>query len=227
MVDANLLARAPRLPTDRGTNYMTPSMDIPLLALRTGRMSMSTFKKRTHRVWLNIARSLLRRWRGPVAVDVDDVCQELLLNAWIFSGHWDSKLDVTITRFVTYNAIDKAKKWLHQQRNAYRRDDSAAARFDRPISSLNLSEYAEEHLLDSLAVPADAEEAYAQRQALCAAALRAPDQHLPAMVALARTGDIDLAAQALKESTAACVALRLTSIDDARVAIKRALTAVA
>ncbi len=204
-----------------------PDIDAPLLALRCGRLSPDVFERRTRGLWTAQSKKLLQRWRGPVAVDVDDLRQELLLNAWIACGHWDPKRGVSITRFVLYNAIDKAKKWLHQQRNAYRRDDKAGPRFERPVSSLNLSEYAEEHFFDSLAVPASAEDAYIRRQNLVAAVLRAPDQHVPAMVALAKTGDIDLAALALKSSTAACVALRLETVADARLAVVHALHAVA
>lgn len=203
------------------------TMDEALLALRCGRLSPTAFFRRTRSVWLAMANALLRRWRCPTSINVEDVCQELMLNAWIFAGHWDPKRSVTISRYVIYNCTDKAKKWMHQQRNAYRRDDKAAPRFERPVSSLNLSEYAEEHLFDSLAHAASQEDAYAQRQLLTAAVLRAPAEHVPAMVALARTGDIDLAAEQLKQSIPACVALRLESVADARLAVTRAISAVA
>ncbi len=202
-------------------------MDEVLLALRCGRLSFTTFERRTRGVWTALAEMLLRRWRGPVAVSVDDVRQELLLNAWIFCAHWQPDRGTAISRFVVYNATDKAKKWLHQQRNAYRRDDKLGGRFEVPFSALNLTEHAAEHLLDPLAVDPVQGQSLEQRQMLALATLRAPAEHVPAMVALTRTGDLELAAAALKQSTPACVALRLTSMDDARRAVSRALHAVA
>ncbi len=209
-----------------------PDIDAPLLALRCGRLSPDVFARRTHGLWTAQAKKLLQRWRGPVAVDVDDLRQELLLNAWIACGHWNPERGVTITRFVLYNAIDKAKKWLHQQRNAYRRDDKAPARMERNFSSFHRdtgdsADNPEERLLQGAATEPTAEEAFSRRQLLVAAVLRAPNRHVPAMVALAQTGDIDLAALALKASTAACVALRLETVADARLAVVHALQAVA
>lgn len=204
-------------------------MDEALLALRCGRLSPDAFFKRTKSNWASIAEHLLRRWKGPVAVSAEDIAQELYINAWIFCGHWDPAAGVTISRYVTFNAIDKAKKWLHQQRNAYRRDDKAAPRMERPVSTLNLSEYAEEHLFDSLATAANQEDDLISRQdrryQLLFRALEAPPQHVPAMVALARTGDLELAALELHSSVPACVVLNLQSLDDARLAVSRALHA--
>ncbi len=202
-------------------------MEEVLLAMRSGRLSFAEFERRTRPIWTNIAQHLLRRWRAPVSVSVDDVRQELIVHAWIFAGHWRKELNVTITRYVQFNAIDKAKKWLHQQRNAYRRDDRSPGRIERPVSSLNLSEYAEEHLLDALAHEPSQEESLATRQEVLALAKRASPEHRPALAALARTGDPELAARHLLESTAACIAFRLESVDDARHAVTRAIHSLA
>ena len=195
--------------------------------MRSGRLSFEEFERRTRPIWTNIAQHLLRRWRAPLAVSVDDVRQELILHAWIFVGHWRKELNVNIVRYVQFNAIDKAKKWLHQQRNAYRRDDRSPGRIERPVSSLNLSEYAEEHLLDEQAHEPGQENALVYRQEMLALATRAAPEHRPALAALARTGDPELAAEHLRQSTAACVALRLETLADARHAVTRALHSLA
>lgn len=202
-------------------------MEEVLLAMRSGRLSFAEYERRTRPVWTNIAQHLLRRWRGPLSVSVDDVRQELILHSWIFAGHWKKELNVSIARYVQFNAIDKAKKWLHQQRNAYRRDDKSPPRIERPFSTLHLSEYAEEHLLDSLATEANQEQSLAARQEVLALATRASPEHRPALAALARTGDPELAALHLHQSNAACIALRLESVDDARHAVTRALHSLA
>lgn len=208
-------------------------MDEVLIAMRTGRLSFKEFEKRTRPVWTNIARSLLRRWKGPIAVTDEDLLQELILHAWIFAGHWTpgtctaNGQPVTIGRYVTFNAIDKAKKWLHQQRNAYRRDDRSSGRMEKPVSSMNLTEYAEEHLFDDMAHMATQEDLLAERETVLALATRADPEHRPALAALARTGDLELAALQLRQSSAACVALRLETLADARHAVSRALHSLA
>lgn len=202
-------------------------MEEVLLAMRSGRLSFAEFERRTRPVWTNVAQKLLRSWRSPLAVSVDDVRQELIVHVWIFAGHWKKDLGVPLSRFVMFNAIDKAKKWLHQQRNAYRRDDRSPSRFDRPVSTLNLSEYAEEHLFDDIATAANQEEALTQREEMLAKAYDAEPEHRPALAALARTGDVELAAEYLHQSTPACLALGLESIADARHAVTKAIHSLA
>ena len=98
---------------------------------------------------------------------------------------------------------------------------------ERPVSSLNLSEYAEEHLFDDLAHMASQEDSLAERETMLVLATRAAPEHRPALAAIARTGDPELAAHHLRQSTAACVALRLETLADARHAVSRALHSIA
>lgn len=231
---ANLRSPVPPL-----TSYLeSPApMDELLLALRCGRISFDLFERRTRPVWTALAENLLRRWRGPVAVSVDDMRQELMLGAWIFVAHWDPKRlgpdgqPVAIGRFVTFNACDKAKKWLHQQRNAYRRDDKSPSRVERNFSSYRRSGdeegQVEEQLLQKVSTASSAEELLLRREALVAASDRAPLEHRPAMLALAQTGDLDLAAERLAQSPIAYAVHNIRSEADARRAVVRAIQAVA
>jgi hypothetical protein len=203
-----------------------PNMDPCLLALRSGRMSFQTFELRTRNVWVATAEHILRRWKGPVAVSVEDVKQELLIYVWTFVGHWDPSLGISIGRYVMFNAYDKAKKWLHQQRNAYRRDDKSSARFDLPVSSLNLTEHAEEHFFDAIATSPTAEDMLAGRQFLLRAVATAPVEYVPAVVALAKTGDFDLAVEALYSNPLLALA-GVATMNDARQLVADALNAVA
>lgn len=98
--------------------------------------SFDEFAKKTTRVWESIARYLLRRWECPVAVSIEDVTQELLLNAWLRYKKFDPNRGVTLKRFLIFNATEYAKKWVHVQRNAYRRLDTSESRFATPNTEL-------------------------------------------------------------------------------------------
>jgi hypothetical protein len=206
-----------------------------LMAVRCGRISFGLFERRTRPIWRAMAESLLRRWKGPASISAEDVMQELILGAWIFVAHWsperlgtDGK-PVSIDRYVVFNSMDKAKKWLHQQRNAYRRDDRSPGRFERPFSSFQKpgSEIdAEQALLDLAAVEPVAEQALLDRQHALMVVARTPREHQPAMAAIVRTGDVDLAAQYLASQPAAFV-LGHDSIALAHRAVVRALRTVA
>lgn len=211
-----------------------------LQAVRCGRVSFALFERRTRPIWRNMAESLLRRWKGPIAVSVDDVVQELLLGVWIFVAHWEPHRrdsqghPITLERFVVFNSMDKAKKWLHQQRNAYRRDDKSPSRIERCFSSYggrSSDDYdPEQALLDRVAEAPVAEEAIIERETarihVLEALARTPSEHLPAMAAIARTGDIDLAAQYLAAQPVAFV-LGYDTPNDAHRAVVRALKSVA
>jgi hypothetical protein len=155
------------------------------------------------------------------------------LGAWIFLAHWDPKRGATIERFVIFNSMDKAKKWLHQQRGAYRRDDRSPPRFDRPFSSFlapGADVDPEQLFLDRAADAPQAEEQLIERETtrslMLEALARTPSEHLPAMAAVARTGDIDLAVQYLSTQPAA-FALGHDTQPAAHRAIVRALKSVA
>ena len=128
-----------------------------LLALREGGDAVfPEFAAGTRVVWSRFARYLMRRWRGPTGVSLEDLEQELLLAGWQAVGRWDPARQVPIDRFVTFNSIDKAKKWLHKQRSAKRRDDNAPSRHALTFTQLGCEE-AED--ADRFAwVPGDAEE---------------------------------------------------------------------
>ncbi len=212
-----------------------PNMDAPLLALRTGRISFQTFERRTRNVWAAIAKHILRRWRGPIAVSEQDIVQELYVSVWTFTGHWDEKHGQSITNYVVWNAYDKAKKWLHQQRNAYRRDDSSPSRCEMPFSAMRRAGSAEddwdpeEALLNRVALEPDrspaVDDILTGRRTLELAALAYPE-HAPAMVALAKTGDLDLAAQIVYDNPLLALA-GVDTMNDARRLVSSALQAVA
>lgn len=104
-------------------------MKVELEALRAGRVSFDGFFIQTRHEWRRLAKYLLSRWPVPDGVELDDVMQELAVAAWQFVGKYDPERGTALQRYVVYNAVDKAKKWLHKQRDAYRRDDRSPGRF--------------------------------------------------------------------------------------------------
>lgn len=112
-------------------------MKVELEALRDGRVSFDAFFAQTVPEWRRLAKYLLARWPVPDAVDVEDVVQELAVAAWQFVGRYDPERGTPLQRYVVYNAVDKAKKWMHQQRAAYRRDDRSPSRHALNATSLD------------------------------------------------------------------------------------------
>jgi hypothetical protein len=116
---------------------MNESYELAFTLLRDGRITFDEFARRTLPYWRRQAASLMRRWRQPLWVSIDDVVQDLLLAANRFVWEWDPSRGTSLIGFVTYNAYDKAKKRAHAQRGAKRSGnaDSNPSRMERPVSS--------------------------------------------------------------------------------------------
>ena len=101
------------------------------------RISFDEFSRKTRSFWAAAARYLMTRWKGPEAVEVDDLVQELLLEAWrSFPMHDPLRGD--LTEFICYQATSRAKRWLHGQRGRRKcsRSDKAPSRFPLRFSSI-------------------------------------------------------------------------------------------
>lgn len=91
-----------------------------LMAVRAGRLTFDQFARQTSTRWRYLADQLLRHWSAPAAVDADDLCQELLIGAWAVLPRWQPARGASIDRFVIFNAMTSAKRWLHVQRGVKR-----------------------------------------------------------------------------------------------------------
>lgn len=213
-------------------------MQAELEALRAGSISFEEFQSRTIDTWRRLAKYLLRRWPSPAGVDVDDLVQELLLAAWNFAPRFDAKRGSSLRSFIVFNACDKAKKWLHQQRNAYRRDDKSPGRYPACFSSLTNDEgftFIEylcavppaEDLL--VVLENDQEERQRRRNAMTKTAEMLEDE-LDQMLILAiaeSDGDIDDAVTLVWSNPRACLALRVDDEAGIRRALRRVLKVAA
>lgn len=83
-----------------------------------GRISLTEFFRTSAEEVKRMAISLLKRWRAPPNVAVEDMAQEIRVGCiWAFNHYNPAHPKAApIGSYVLYNAIDKAKKWLHKQR---------------------------------------------------------------------------------------------------------------
>lgn len=204
-----------------------------LLAVREDPAGFPEFSRETSQVWRRFARYLCRRWRPPLGVDEEDLVQELLVAGWQAVRKWDPARGTSIDRYVRYNAIDKAKKWLHQQRNSYRRDGSAPSRVPTVFSALERPDEEPGSAQDRLAWVAPAQEAAFDvidlRRELVRAfeplGRRLPFRDREALAAVAASGGcIDAAADSIIADRALCLALRVGSEDEAALVLRRSVS---
>lgn len=198
---------------------------------RSHRGAFAVFARETDRVWRGYARYLARRWRLPLGVDEADVVQELLVAGWRAVLNWDPTRTTSIERYVRFQAIDKAKKWIHKQRDSYRRDGSAPSRAPTVFSAFERPDDEAGSAQDRLAwVGPEAAEAAlvaldVRRGLENLARLPLPGYERDCLVALAAAGgSVDDAAEHIYTSDPAlCLALRIGSGDDAVLAVRRTI----
>lgn len=190
-----------------------------------GEIPFDDFARLTHKTWVAFSVHLLGRWKAPPAVAPEDLQQELLVTCWRCVPKWEAD-KAPLLKFVVYNCMDKAKKWLHKQRNAYRRDDKSPGRFPIALASLGLEPYAEERLLGCLANDCDQEFAMIRRETILSV-----ERDDLAFIHYQRAGSVERAADAIQASPLARFTLRTFSTESARAvvetAIERAATAIA
>lgn len=80
----------------------------------------AAFWRVTRHIWRGIAANLYSRWTPPAGVTVEDVEQQLLMVTWdlLCKGGFDTSRGRTLADYIIFNACNKAKYYLHQQRGA-------------------------------------------------------------------------------------------------------------
>lgn len=118
--------------------------------VKAGRMRFDDFAVKTSYDWSRLAGKLYSRWRKklPLAVEVDDLRQEMLLQGWVALQQYDaSKGSMPIASYVVCRAWQTGLRYVHVQRNAKRRDDKAMSRHPIVVSQLALPDEAREAAL--------------------------------------------------------------------------------
>ncbi len=188
-----------------------------------GEITFGEFERRTREAWMRLASGLLRHWKAGCDVSVEDLYQELLVAAWRFVPKFDPARGVSLRDFVVYNACDKAKKWLHKRRNAYRRDDKAAGRFELVFSGMSLQsqdrhEEIEDVLLNRIPIDPGQEHGLEKR-----AALASIDWDDLAFLHYQRAGSIEGAVLSIQSSPVARYALRAVTISETYAVLEKSL----
>lgn len=187
------------------------------MRVRNGGASFNAFVLATRPTWHRYAQYLARRWRGPVGVGLEDLEQEMLLAAWRAIATWDPTRQKPIHEYVVYMAIDKAKKWLHKQRNAKRRSDHEPGRFPVSYAALGLETAADEEWIappddttaDDLMVRREAQRRGFERvERLCRVAPRRMRRALEAIVECG--GDLEAAREHLRRQPLVMLDMRCT-----------------
>lgn len=194
-------------------------------ALREKRITFNAFVILTRLEWYRLAAYLLRRWQAPADVSLDDLVQEMLLEAWTVVDEYDPNRGVSIEKFVTWNAVSRAKKWLHRQRSAYRVDDRSPSR--HPICFSALDEDAERRL--EPVIEATEEEEVDRKTSIRRALEALPDDLDRALLLclVAARGDIERAARSFLASPKRRWLFRIDDEGLARRGIRRALSRAA
>lgn len=218
--------------------------ELSLMALRSGMIDFPAFVAETRAVWGRFARYLARRWRPPSGVEIADLEQEVLLSGWEAVRRWDPARGVPIDQYVTFQALDRAKKWLHTQRKALRRDDSAPSRAPMSFSSMGLEDAADVEWLmgqqhervDGWSPSADARVEHRDRATALRAAFAQAKRGLDyrdreALAAVEDAGgDLDAAVAVILADPGLCLAMRVGGPDAAenmvRAAVRRAAASI-
>jgi hypothetical protein len=104
---------------------------------REGRITFEQFVRETRTKWRARAQAFARAFRLPTWLTVDDIEQELLLEAWhSLPGYEDGRGAVGVWSFVSFCAIKKTTKIVQGARGVEKHRRKGPARFEAPISSL-------------------------------------------------------------------------------------------
>lgn len=194
------------------------TMAAQLEALRAGEMTFEAFERSTRPHWARMAKYLLGRWAVPAGVEPADVEQELKMATWKYLPRWDSAKGTPLDKYIAWNAMTDAKKWMHKQ--ARRRDDGAPARIDLPSSWLGRDD--ETPPESSVDATQGEDLVVAQQLAEIIEGLDEVDGHC-VMTLLSTHGDVDHASEVVYGNARISLALRLGSPKDARRLVRRAV----
>lgn len=212
---------------------MATNLERQLARVRDGEIDFGQFVPATRREFRAMALYLLRRWRSPDWFTVEDVEQELYVEAWRHVWKFDPSRGVSFTKYITWNVMGAAKRELHRARGAglHGSPDRRPSRFESNLSSFG-DDGEGDALLVGLAEPAHAEDAAiaaqeCRRAATSALAACASPSERYVVLAIREAGTVDGAAQVLYDDVDHRTTLRLGCEASAERFVRRHALAVA
>jgi len=200
-----------------------------LRAYHCGRITFARFYAITRKEWFSLASSLIRRWRLPPSVDIEDVVQVMLADVHRRVPRWDPERGRSLEDFVVWNACDKAVKWLHRERCAFRRDGKSKSRYPLPFACLAIDGTAEQRLVEKASADVDEtvemHEQCERRETLALLAERAQESlQRYVLGVLARTGDLRQTVETVRRNSMLHLAFNIEP-EHAERAVRRVLKA--
>lgn len=184
-----------------------------ILALGAGETDFAQFHARHESDIARIAGYIERRWRLPCWADTDDVKQEVAIGMWRAASRFDPTRGPTAAAYLTFQAIDKAKKEAHKWRKArgHRSRDVAPSTLESRLETKDgrVRDVPTQPIVEPFEQAYDAER-------LCE-----DDCELLVMRALATSGSIDGAASALYDDPQLRLRFEFASRESARRRVKR------
>jgi hypothetical protein len=116
---------------------MARRIEAALQKLASGKLQYRDFARVTRGDWCAMAQYLMRMWRLPQGVEVEDVVQELHIGV-LHAVRTHDPARGPLAQYVVFGACTQAKKWLHQQRGAglHGNPGRRLSNFAEPFSSL-------------------------------------------------------------------------------------------
>lgn len=111
----------------------------PLERLYKGELSFDAFVLQTRLYWFQLSNRIIRKWKVPPSVSVDDIVQEMLLKCWKLLDTYEEGRS-TIDRYIVYNCMEHAKRWIHKQREAKHHKGSEKSRYPLSIDDCHVSD---------------------------------------------------------------------------------------
>ena len=213
---------------------MATNLERMLARTRAGEIDFAQFVSGTRTEFHAMACYLMRRWKTPEWFTVEDVEQELYLEAWRFIWKFDPTLGVSFSRYIIWNAMAAAKREMHRARgvSTHGSPDKRASCFEANLSSFGLDGEGEALMATLLAEPARAEDELAQIEATRHAATEAlractTAKERTAVLAIREAGSVDGAWRVLYDDIDHRIALRLGSEEIADRFVRKHASAVA
>lgn len=202
-------------------------MNEALNQLRDGMITFDDFARCTANDWNKLAGKMYVGWRRklPVGVELNDLRQEMLVQAWIAATRtFEPERGVPLKSYVVFTACSKTLRWIHKQRGAKRRDDSAPSR--HPLSFAEITKAGESFDYDIIgSIEDDLDTLIDQRNRFEQGLASAQGVDLYSLVAVRQAGgDIVRAGELLFDETALSLALRWSSPMCAIRQIEKSLT---